>query len=72
MSNQVEQLIEVGKKITLSAIESDLNSDNWDALYYASETQIRKLIESGKIDEDFFTRHQNYQEEMRVLMNEFI
>jgi len=71
MTNFVEQAIESGKKVTLSAIESDLNTSNWNALYFATDCQINKLIESGKIDEDFFCRYQDYQEEMRVMMNEF-
>ncbi len=71
MTNFVEQAIESGKKVTLSAIESDLNTGNWNALYFASEPQIDKLIESGKIDEDFSCRYQDYQEELRIMMSEF-
>lgn len=62
--------IEAGKKITLDDIKTDLNNGLWDALYYATEEQISTLIGRGDIDEDFFSRHQNYQEEMRVMMAE--
>lgn len=62
--------IEAGKKITLDDIKTDLNNGQWDALYYATEEQISTLIDRGDIEEDFFSRHQNYQEEMRVMMAE--
>ena len=68
--SKTEQRINEGKKVTLEVIETDLNSGNWDALYYATEEQISKLIDSGRICEDFFSRHQDYQEEMRQLMNQ--
>jgi len=47
-----------------------LNNGDWDALYYATEEQVARLIDSGRISEDFFSRHQDYQEEMRVVMNQ--
>jgi hypothetical protein len=67
MSNIVETKIENNQKITLTDIAADLNSGNWDALYFASEEQIDKLILLGKIDEDFSSRHFDYQEEMSFL-----
>lgn len=70
MTNVTEQRIEAGKEPTLESIETDLNNDEWDALYYASEEQINKLIDQGRIDEDFFSRHDNYQEELRCMMAE--
>jgi hypothetical protein len=68
--SKVEQLVENSKPVTLDAIESDLNNNCWDALYFATEEQISSLIDSGKIDEDFYSRHQDYQEEMRCLRAE--
>lgn len=65
-----ENRISEGKKVTLNSIATDLANGDWDALYYATEEQIRKLIDSGRICEDFLSRHQDYQEEMRVMMNE--
>lgn len=62
--------VEAGKKITLDDIKTDLNNGQWDALYYATEEQISTLIDRGDICEDFFSRHQDYQEEMRVMMAE--
>ena len=56
--------------LTLNKIVHDLTvAHNWECLYLASEEQICKLIDQGKIDEDFFSRHQDYQEEMRCMMN---
>jgi len=68
--SKTEQRISEGKKVTLEAIETDLNNGDWDALYYATEEQVTSLIDSGRISEDFFSRHQDYQEEMRVMMNQ--
>ncbi len=73
MSSQVSttERIEAGLKPTLMSIEYDLNeSDDWECLYFASEEQIDKLINQGRIDEDFGSRHQNYQEELRCMLNE--
>ena len=67
-----ETLIENGQPVTLDAIATDLNGGQWDALYYATEAQIVALIDAGRICEDFVPRHQDYQEEMRVLMNQAI
>ena len=67
-----EKLIEQGRKVTLKAIEADLKADWWDALYYASYDQISKLVNQGRIDGDFLPRHDNYQEEMRYMMAEFL
>jgi hypothetical protein len=68
--SKVNQLVEQSKPVTLDAISSDLNNDCWDALYFATEKQISSLIDSGMINEDFFSRHQDYQEEMRCLKSE--
>ena len=65
-----ENRISEGKKATLHSIATDLTNGDWDALYYATEEQIIKLIDSGRICEDFVSRHQDYQEEMRVMMNQ--
>jgi hypothetical protein len=69
-TNAVETLIEQEKPITLDAIVIDINEDNWNCLYFASEAQIHSLITQNRIDEDFSSRHQDYQEEMRVLVHE--
>ncbi len=65
-----EQRISEGKKATQESIATDLNNGDWDALYYATEDQVTRLIDSGRISEDFFSRHQDYQEEMSMMMNE--
>jgi hypothetical protein len=70
MSSKTEQAIEAGRKITLSMIESDLISGNCDALYFATEKQIVRLIDTGRIDEDFYSRWDQYQEDMRCMMSE--
>ena len=62
-----EERIEKGQSVTLESIEADIKNDCWNALYYATEEQISKLIDQGRISEDFFSRHQDYQEEMRCL-----
>ena len=62
---KTEDKIIAGKKITLTDIADDLNAGHWDALYYASEAQIHKLIDANRIDEDFASRHQDYSEELR-------
>jgi hypothetical protein len=67
-----ETQIENGQPVTLDAIATDLNGGQWDALYYATEAQIVALIDAGRICEDFVPRHQDYQEEMRVLMNQAV
>jgi hypothetical protein len=69
--NKVTQKIENNQKPTLSDIAADLNDGDWDALYFATEKQINKLIGQGKIDEDFSSRYQDYQEEMRCMVAEF-
>lgn len=68
--NATSQRIEDGKKPTLKSILTDIKSDDWECLYFATESQISSLIDSGKIDEDFGSRHQDYQEEMRCLVAE--
>ena len=68
--SMTETLVENTKPITLDAIAADLNGGEWDALYYATEEQIVALIDAGRICEDFFSRHKDYQEEMRVMMNQ--
>ncbi len=70
MTNLVETKIEQRKRITLVDIETDLNSGNWDALYFAKEKQIDSLIRQGRISEDFMARHDNYQEDMRCMLAE--
>jgi len=69
---KTEDKIIAGKKINLTDIADDLNAGNWDALYYASEAQIHKLIDANRIDEDFASRHQEYSEELRWRMKHAI
>lgn len=64
---RTEDKIISGKKINLTDIADDLNEGNWDALYYATEAQVHKLIDANRIDEDFASRHQEYAEEMNYL-----
>lgn len=68
MNSKTELLVSEGRKPTLAAIADDLNGGAWDALYYAAEEQVCALIDQGRISEDFFSRHQDYQEEARCLM----
>lgn len=63
-----ETLAKDGREITLQAILDDLSAGELDALYYATETQIMTLIDRGQISEDYFSRHQAHQEDMRYLM----
>ena len=70
MTNLVETKIEAGQEFTSDDVATDLNSGNWDALYFAKERMILDLIEANRIDEDFYSRHQEYQEEMRIMVAE--
>ena len=54
--------------MNIKKIAAKLNNGDWEPLYFATEKQIDTLIEQGKIDEDFYTRHQEYQEEVRCMM----
>ena len=58
---------------TLKEIANDINKNGPDAeiLYFATEQQIAKLIDSGKISEDAFSWSQTKLEEMRCMMAEF-
>ncbi len=69
---KTERQVAARRPITLKAIAEDLKGGDWDALYYATEEQIISLINSNHICEDFLTRHQDYQEEMRIMMNQTI
>ena len=57
--------------MNMKEIASKLNNGDWEPLYFATEKQIDTLIAQGKIDEAFYSRHQDYQEEMRCMMAEF-
>ena len=49
-------------------IATQLNAGDWEPLYTATEDQISNLIDEGEISEDFYSRHQEYSEEMRCMM----
>jgi hypothetical protein len=70
MTNTIK-LIEQGKKATLESIELDVKSGDLECLYFASEKQINALVSKGKIDNDYYSIHQDYQEEMRCMTAEF-
>ena len=57
--------------MNMKEMASRLNNGDWEPLYYATEQQISTLIEKGEIEEDFYSRHQDYQEEVRCMMDEF-
>ena len=59
-----------GKKMNIKEIAAKLNNGDWEPLYFATEKQIDTLIEQGQIDEDFYCRHQDYQEEMGCMMGD--
>lgn len=63
--------IEERKPVSSSAIVEALAEGAWDVLYFAKEAQIDKLIDEGRIDEDFSSRKQDYDEEMRCMKAEF-
>ena len=65
-----EQRASLGLKPTLQSIKLDLDNNNATCLYYASEEQINKLITQNKIDSDYQSIHEDYQEEVRVLIAE--
>ena len=67
----VEVLVENRKKVTQKAIVADIQNGNYNCLYFASEQQISKLIDTGKISEDIDSVWQDYQEELRVIKSEF-
>jgi len=56
--------------MNIKEIASRLNNGDWEPLYFATQKQIDTLINQGKIDEEFFTRHQDYQEEVRCMMGD--
>lgn len=70
-TNFVSTKIEQGQSFTLDDIANDLNSGNDEPLYFADEAQIDTLIRQGRIDEDFSSRYQDFQEEMRCMQAEF-
>ena len=63
--------LELKHKMNMKEIASRLNNGDWEPLYYATEKQIDTLIEQGRIEEDFYCRYQDYQEEVRCMMDEF-
>ena len=65
------QRIEAGLKPTLESIEGDLIRGDLDCLFFATEKQISSLIDKGAISEDYSSLYQDYQEEMRILEQEF-
>jgi hypothetical protein len=65
-----QQQIEENKPVSSSAIVEALAEGEWDVLYFAKEKQIAKLIEAGRIDEDFASRQQSYSEEMRCMLGD--
>jgi hypothetical protein len=67
---KTENKIDAGKKITLSDIADDLNAGHHDALYYATEQQMQKLVDAKRIDEDLWWRHGDYQEEMACMIED--
>ena len=71
MTYLYQQQIEESVKVSTSAVLEALNEGEWDVLYFAKEEMITELIDEGRIDEDFGTRYQVYQEEMRSMMSEF-
>tara|TARA_R110000803_G_scaffold179230_2_gene241636 strand:+ start:926 stop:1120 length:195 start_codon:yes stop_codon:yes gene_type:complete len=54
-------------KATLKSIVKDLNNNDLDCLYFATEDQIDSLINSNKIDEDYAYRASQYREEMEYI-----
>jgi hypothetical protein len=58
-------------KTTLKSIVKDLNNNDLDCLYFATEDQIESLINSNKIDEDFSYKAAQCREEMEYMMAEF-
>jgi len=56
--------------MNIKEIASRLNNGDWEPLYSATQKQIDTLINQGKIDEEFFTRHQDYQEEVSCMMGD--
>ena len=63
--------IKANKPVTIAAIIEALNEHDWEVLYYAKEDQISTLIDQGSISEDFISRWDDYQEEMRCMMKVF-
>ena len=68
--NKTSTQVQNRQRVTLGAIAEDLNDGDWEALYYATEDQIISLINANRISEDFLARHQDYQEEMRSLIQQ--
>jgi hypothetical protein len=59
-----------GHKITANDILQDIKAGYDDALYFATEEQVSKLIDAGKISEDYFSHWQSAQEEMAHLKHD--
>ena len=68
---------EQGKRVTLNDLAYDLNNDDepghgygWIALTLASEDQVSKLVDRGRVDEAWYPRFQDVQEETRILAHQ--
>tara|TARA_B100001094_G_C17711357_1_gene567501 strand:- start:301 stop:489 length:189 start_codon:yes stop_codon:yes gene_type:complete len=58
--------------MNMKEITKKLNSGDWEPLYFATEKQIITLIDQNKIDGDFYSRYQVYQQEMSYLLDEVL
>lgn len=65
-----QQQIEDGVKISRSAVKEAILEREYDVLYFALESQIGDLVSSEEVSEDISSMYQNYQEEMRCLMDQ--
>lgn len=68
---------EQGKRITLDDLSYDLKNDDvpghgngWIALTLATKDQVSKLVDRGRVDEDWYPRFQDVQEEIRILAHQ--
>lgn len=68
---KTELKIFAGMKFTLSDLADDLNAGWLDALYYATEQQMHRLVEAKRISEDLLWRWGDYQEEAAQLEDDY-
>jgi hypothetical protein len=68
-TSKTENAIDNEKPVTDQMIIDDLKNGLTICLYFATEDQVDRLIDNGDIDEDYSSVFQDYQEELRILIN---
>ena len=67
----VEKLIEEGKPFNYKHVLQDLKNGFITVLYFAKPDQVDYIIQNELFDGDISETYEIYQEDMRVMKNEF-